>query len=176
MDIFQLRVFQRQALDQCRFLVLAAQGVNFGMQQHDTDLIFFNLQNMLNAGANISKIMWGQKGKKAAERQQLRASVNIADNSPLRDVNMRNNFEHMDERIDRWWSDSVWHNHIDKIVGPPNGIAGAEPTDMFRTFDPVTKEVVFWGERFDVQKLVSEVQRIIPLLEAEAAKPHWNEA
>jgi hypothetical protein len=87
---------------------------------------------------------------------------------------MRNNFEHMDERIDKWWADSARHNIADKTIGPPTAIAGLEPIESFRWFDPATKEVIFWGEAFNIQELVTEVERILPKLREEANKPHWD--
>ncbi|AEH89403.1 hypothetical protein [Mesorhizobium opportunistum] len=176
METFHLRVFQRQVLDQCKFLLTAANEINAGLASHNIDHVLYAVQNLLNAGANISKMLWGQKGKLANQRERLRQSIGIADDSPLRDVNMRNNFEHMDERIDRWWAESKSHNHADKIIGPKNSaIVGMEPTDMFRMFDPQTTDVIFWGEEFNIQALVTEAQRILPLLQAEAHKPHWDE-
>jgi hypothetical protein len=174
MDTFLLRVFQRQVLDQCNFLLLSAKEIDAGLAMGNPDHILYGIQNLLNAGANISKMLWGQKGKFANKRTRLRESINVADDSPLRNVNMRNNFEHMDERLDRWWADSKAHNHADMIIGPKNSFVGIEPTDMFRMFDPHTTDVIFWGEEFNIQALVNEAQRILPLLQAEADKPHWD--
>ncbi|WP_376742351.1 hypothetical protein [Ensifer canadensis] len=81
----------------------------------------------------------------------------------------------MDDRIDRWWAESVHHNYVDRIIGPRNIIGGAATTDMFRMFDPTTADVVFWGEEFNIQALIDEVRRIMPVLEVEAAKPHWEQ-
>ncbi|WP_376742352.1 hypothetical protein [Ensifer canadensis] len=79
MDVFHLRIFQRQVLDQCRFLLLAAAGVNEGLQGGDSDQTLFSIQNLLNAGANISKMLWGQRGKHEKARKRLRDSIGIAD-------------------------------------------------------------------------------------------------
>lgn len=174
MKTFHLRVFQKQLLDQCKFLLMAAEGVNAGLKNKDPREILFNIQNLLNAGANISKMLWGQKGKHAVSRKPLRDSIGVSDASPLREVTMRNHFEHMDERIDRWWAESAHHNFLDKMIAPKNSIHGPAPIDMFRMFDPTTCDVVFWGQDFNVQALVDEVQKIIPALEVEAAKPHWD--
>jgi len=89
---------------------------------------------------------------------------------------MRNNFEHIDERIDRWWAQSKRHNHADKIIGPRGLVCGFDEIDTFRWFDPTSKEVIFWGQRFNIQTLVTEAERILPKLEAEATKPHWDRA
>lgn len=175
MDTFHLRIFQRHVRDQCRFLVAAAHDLNAGLAAHDTDRVLCSIQNLLNAGANVSKMLWGSKGKKAQERKRLRDSIGVSDDSPLREVTMRNHFEHMDERIDRWWAESPTHNHADAIIGPRNTIAGLEPIETFRWFDPMTKEVIFWGEGFNVQALVSEAEGLLPKLQEEADKPHWDE-
>jgi len=177
MDTFHLRIFQHQVLDQCHFLLASANEVNQGLAQHDNNRVFYGIQNLLSAGANISKMLWGQGGKRSEQRKRLRDSIGISDNSPLREVTMRNHFEHMDERIDRWWSESQRHNHADKNIGPKDRtIVGLDTIDMFRLFDPQTTEIVFWGQEFNLQALVNEVQTILPLLQAEASKPHWDES
>src|SRR5260221_13812861 len=88
MDLMLLRVFQHQLDLQCKFLLLAAQEVDQGVQQKNVERIFYGLQNLLNAGANISKALWGQGGKLAEERKPLRDSIGIGDDSPLSQVTM----------------------------------------------------------------------------------------
>jgi hypothetical protein len=75
---------------------------------------------------------------------------------------MRNNFEHYDERLDRWWQNSTSHNHLDFMVGGPSIGGGMDQKDMFRVVDPATTDLVFWGEAFNLQSLVNEIQRILP--------------
>lgn len=173
METSQLRTFQRHLHDQCQYLLRSARDLNTGLASKDVDHIFYAIQNLLNAGANISKLLWGQKGKDLEARKRLRESIGICDSSPLRKVDMRNHFEHMYERIERWWSQSARHNQADKIIGPRNAIVGLKPIETFRWFDPVTKDVIFWGEGFNIQTLVAEVERILPKLREEADKPHW---
>jgi hypothetical protein len=175
MDIFLLRVFQSQVALQCQFLLAAANEVNVALKERNTERTFYALQNLLNAGANISKALWGAGGKFADQRKPLRDSIGIDDSSPLREVTMRNNFEHFDERLDRWWKESKHHNHMDLIIGPAaTTIVGHEETDKFRHFDPTTCNMVFWGQEFNLQTIVTEVQKILPKLQAEANKPNWE--
>jgi hypothetical protein len=172
MDTMLLRVFQRQVLLQCRFMLLAAQEANKGLQQRDSVVTFYALQNLLNAAANVSKALWGPKGKKAAERKLLRDSISVTDDLSLRDVGMRNHFEHLDERLDRWWEESRNHNHADMLVGSRGMISGFDTIDRFRQFDPSTMDMIFWGQDFNIQKLITEAQTLLLKLEAEANKPH----
>ena len=147
MELMLLRLFQKQVLLQCQFVIVAATNVNAGLNNRNSEHVWYSLQNMLNAGANISKTLWGQGGRLTEERRPLRDSIGVPDNSPLRQVTMRNNFEHLDERMDRWWRKSKHHNHVDKIIGPKaTTIVGADPRDIFRFFDPQTTELIFWGQ------------------------------
>jgi len=176
MDIMLLRTFQLQVARQCRYLLMSATEVNTALKEEGTpERVFYALQNLLNAGANISKALWGQSGKLAQTRKPLRDSIDVADDSPLQQVTMRNNFEHFDERLDRWWAESKNKNHCDMAIGQKdNFILGGDAIDMFRVFDPTTTNLTFWGQEFNLQTLVTEVQRILPKLEAEANKPHWG--
>jgi hypothetical protein len=61
-------------------------------------------------------------------------------------------------------------------IGPKDrSIVGLDTIDMFRLFDPQTTEIVFWGQEFNLQALVNEVQKILPSLREEARKPHWDQ-
>jgi hypothetical protein len=87
---------------------------------------------------------------------------------------MCNNFEHFDERLDRWWRESPNHNAIDLSLTPHTGVGGIDNINWFRIFDPQTTDMTFWGDDFNVQQLLNGVQRILPTLREEANKPHWN--
>ncbi|MBD1854386.1 MULTISPECIES: hypothetical protein [Leptolyngbya] len=172
MDLTLLRTFQRQVLNQCEFLLFAAEDVNVSLHAHNTTRVFYALQNLLNAAANISKALWGQGGRFAAQRQALRDSIGISDASPLRVVTMRNNFEHFDERLDKWWNESQRHNNVDFNIGHKYAFGHHDPIDFFRNFDPQNGELYFWSQEFNIPELITEVQRILPTLRAEVDKPH----
>lgn len=87
---------------------------------------------------------------------------------------MRNNFEHFDERLDRWHRESKQHNCMDLNLGAPNAIAGIDEIDRFRMFDPGTGELWFWGENFNLKTLVAELNRLRPIATKEASRPHWD--
>jgi hypothetical protein len=115
-DVALLRVFQRQVYLQLQALMVAVHDFNGAMTTGDTRHAWIAIQNILTAAANVSKALWGSKGKRAVERVPLRASLQIEDTSPLRDVVMRNHFEHYDERLDTWWDESNAHNHFDMVT------------------------------------------------------------
>lgn len=43
--------------------------------------------------------------------------------------------------------------------------------DMFRVFDHVTTDVVFWGQRFNLNALVTAAQQLRPRVRMELDKP-----
>jgi hypothetical protein len=174
MDLLLLRVFQRQVQLQCQALLVAGHDFNSAQTTGDMAHTWIAIQNILSAAANISKALWGQGGRLSAEREPLRVSLQVDDTSPLRDVVMRNHFEHYDERLDHWWKTSEAHNHLDMGVLAPGAIQGLADTDMFRVFDPTTAEIVFWGQRFNVGALVQEAARLLPIASAEGNQPHWE--
>ena len=94
MDSFLLEMFQRQVNLQCQFLLLAGRDLDRGLVEGDPLLVFYSIQNLLTAAANISKALWGTQPNKAAakrrmrEREPLRASLDVTDTSPLRRVQM----------------------------------------------------------------------------------------
>lgn len=171
MDPYLLVTFQRHLLHQLECVVRAANDVNAALKTKRSEVIFYPIQNLLTAAANAGKVLWGQKGKLATERKPLRDSVGVLDTSPLRDVDMRNNYEHFDERIDRWWKESPGHSTVDLMVGPIRSIhaPGLSQKDWFRVYDPQTSLIYFWGEEFDLQAIVTEAERLIPLLQQAVA-------
>lgn len=179
MELMLMRMFQRQVADQCKVTLHGASLLDFGLQKTDQDAIWIAAQVLLTGAANTSKALWGggrerERHKISAEREPLRRSLQVEDSSPLNDVRMRNNFEHYDERLDTWWKESPQRNHLDRFLGPPESVGGLNDIDRFRVYDPTTHDIVFWGERFNVQAIVTAVDELLPRAEAEANKPHWE--
>ena len=172
-----LRIFQRQVADQCRLVLASVPAINQAAATGDHDSLWISCQMFVVGAANVSKLLWGDgrsRGKVAPRRQSLRDSLNVTDSSPLRNVDMRHNFEHIDQRLDQWWSQSKSHNHLDRMIGPPSAVAGLADIDRFRVYDPTTVSIVFWGQTYALQPIASECDRIYPVAVREAQNPHWE--
>lgn len=176
MDLMLLRLFQRQTLEQCNYILIAAKQLNKQITNRTYDDVFWReLQNFVVSAANISKLLWGQRGRCAKEREALRDSIGVDDSSPLRPTIMRNHFEHIDERLDRWLAESDSQNIADRSIGPRTMYAGLKEIEIFRMYDPSTRTASFWGDTYNLIEIVAEVNRIHPLLLSETAKAHWHE-
>jgi len=165
-----LRIFQRQVAFQLNALLDAHAGLVAALGQQNMDEVWFAVEHLLSAAANASKALWGQGAATNAARKSLRESLGVSDASPLSERRMRNHFEHYDERLDEWWEKSPNHNIADRNLAPVGGIAGLDRLSMFRQLDPMTMEVIFWGETFNIPEIVAEASRLLPIAAKEAAK------
>jgi len=168
MELMLLRVYQRQVREQCSTILRSWEEIDrLGPQ------VWPAIQQLVGSAANVSKLLWGGGGKRAVEREPLRASIGVADSSPLHSTEMRNHFEHIDQRLDAWWANSPRHNHADQNIGPYGAISGIDEIDSFRLYDPDSGDLWFWGDSFNLKEIVAEVQRIYPIVQVESEKPHW---
>ncbi len=170
-----LRLHQSQIEHQCHAAVLALNIAQQGLDQNNQHVFWASIQGFLTAAANISKSLWGAGGKLSDQRANLRASLQVADDSPLASTDLRNHLEHFDERLDRWHANSERHNYADFVIGPKEStIAGMEEMDMFRQFDPSNGQIIFWGERHDLIPIRDAIEALLPIVTTEAARPHWE--
>jgi hypothetical protein len=161
-----LRAFLGQIQFQSNVVVTSANSAAVGVAERQSGVVFVALQGLLNGAAGISKICWGLGGKRAESRRPVREAIGIRDDSPLRDVDARNHFEHFDQRIeDVWWPNSQSHSMAELSVGPIGVIAAIAPVDRIRFFDPHTGEVYLFGENFNVDVIVQEVKRLQPSID-----------
>src|SRR2546428_10069630 len=86
------------------------------------------------------------------------------------------NFEHFDERLDRWERESLSHSYIDRNISAPDVFGtGFSSIDWFRHFDSQTATALFWGDTFDLHALVQGAADLLPIATAEAEELPWPE-
>jgi hypothetical protein len=170
MDAQLLRIFQGELRTQCTLVRVGATFVNYGMANHNSDVVWFALQGMLVSAANASKLLWGSRAELVLEaRRPLRDSVGVTDSSPLNDRRLRNDFEHFDERVERWFANDPDRMYVGRIIGGPEAIVieGEAPRQRFGMFDPARAEVTFWSNTSDLNSLGREATRILASLDAD---------
>ncbi|MDP2328469.1 MAG: hypothetical protein Q8M79_10360 [Dehalococcoidia bacterium] len=162
MDPFLVEVFAGQVRLQCQFIVMAAEALSHALRSGDTTQTFHAVQGLLSAAANVQKALWGQGGRRQADREVLRQHLGIEENSPFRQMGMRDNFDHFDERLEEWWRQSKSQNYVDLNVGNvAAALTGTEEIDVFRNLDPATMDLVFWGDTFNIAAIVAAAQQIL---------------
>ena len=158
MDAKLIKVFQYQISFQCECALKNASELDAALRAKNAIAAFYAIQSLLVAAANLSKALWD--GRNPADRAPLRARLNVLDTSPLHPRDMRNHYEHFDERLDEWYRSSKSHNYVDVSVSSKAAIHGVDEIDMFRTYDPQTGDLSFWGDKFNINQLVEEIRRL----------------
>jgi hypothetical protein len=167
MDPTLQRAFHNHIVYLCKGMLLAVEDMKTG----NPDRMWYGVQNFVVGAGNVSKTLWGvgkpdETAARYITRQPLREALEVTDASPLRQVVIRNDFEHMDERLDTWWRDEPNHN-IFIFIGPRGAISGnIGPKERMQWFDPATGDIIFWGNELNVVTVAREILRIKPLAEA----------
>jgi hypothetical protein len=81
-----------------------------------------------------------------------------------RDPDLRNDFEHFDTRLEKWFAESEHRNYVGRNIGPPSAIAGVDTAERFQQFDPDAGVVAFWEHSVSLKDLIVEAARIRQLI------------
>ena len=178
MDPKLVRVFQHQVRVQCEFIFLAYDYlVDHALKlEGSTVMTFFAIQSLIGSAACIRRAMWGQDASTNARRLPLRQSLATDDSSPINNPDIRNHFEHFDERIEKWWAVSKQDSFLDLNVLPAGTFTNPVVINEFRHYDPVSGDVTFWQHsKMNLPTLVEEAKRIHEIALAELTKPEIRE-
>ncbi|WP_345442470.1 hypothetical protein [Deinococcus caeni] len=160
-----------EIIAQAEFVGFAVEILNAELELERPNIrrVFFSLQAILNHSANISKIIWGAPGRtydksfKDARTSWIQSVLGVNETSILHSREMRNNLEHLDDRIDHWSVDpATMGNSVDFYLGRVGGIVvqGAPPQVFFRQYSPQDKTMRFFDQEINIQDLVIEVGRV----------------
>lgn len=88
---------------------------------------------------------------------------------------IRNNFEHFDERLEDWTTLSKRRNLIDSNIRDISSIEGFDIEgfdleDYLRNLNPYTWELTFRGEVYNLQPITQAVQALYSIAETESKK------
>jgi len=171
-----LGVFKLEVWRQCRFALMAAADIEATVAELDddskhvddggerimrlTERVFFALQSLLAAVANLSKLLWGSK-KQQPSRQPLREALEIGEDFSPSIRRMRDQFEHFDSELEEW-ARGANHNYVDMNLGEVSGMS----TSLLRNLDPDQLVATFRDEQLELKPIIAAVEAL-----AERAKP-----
>ena len=140
--------------------------------------IWFCLQNILVSVANLSKLLW-PTGRNPSEfsraiRSELRSSLRVTEDSPLKSRRFRNDFEHFDERLEEWANSSANNMFIDSVIASEvTDLLDPEifnPRSVFRHYDPRGQLLTFHGNAYHLQPVLTAVKRLSEDAEAKTSQ------
>lgn len=174
-----IKCLQVEVARQCQFAILAFQDLEQAIQSENRSMerVWFSVQALLIAAANVSKTLYsppkqnnkgfaeindnGSKKKELAEiKKALRENLGVAENSILISkeiTDIRNVFEHFDERLYRWATLSKRHNIVDSCIGDISSLKGMEPEDYLRNLDTRTWELTFQGKVYNLKTIIEAI-------------------
>ena len=160
MDAHVLKIFRGEVRQQCEHALMAHCDLRRALDERQTDRVWYSIHAFLAAAANLSKLLWPSENNKHAQERgtDLRDNLGVHENSPLEARDFRNNFEHFDDRLDKWARSTVQGNFVDSSIGV--WVSGIDPKDHLRNFDPPTLTLTFRGEEHPLEPVIEAIQQL----------------
>ncbi|MGA2532107.1 MAG: hypothetical protein ABSG19_03625 [Candidatus Aminicenantales bacterium] len=139
---------------------------NYGLDRE-----YYYLQSLLIALGNISKILWPIKKKNENRGIELRSALNVKDDSPLKNRDLRNLFEHFDEKVDEWFGAAERQGFSDRNVGSMEGVIIPSEKGRLRVFDPETWTLTCLGEEYKLGPVIQAAYELYEAIQNRVGQP-----
>ena len=143
---------------QSKFALIAFNNIARGVTEHSTDIVFMCIHSFLAHCANISKMLKPDGKAKKKHLATIGGIMNISENSPIHQRNIRGHLEHYDERL-KGWIEALPDG---AIIGTYN-IGSRKmlgPLFFVKHYDPTDRHFTFVNKDYDLQVLADEANRI----------------
>lgn len=156
-------MYVREVATQCKFAQMAMADLRNTLNRKPVNVtrIFYSIHAFLIFVANLSKLLFPSK-KDEDRGAELRHTLNVPLNSPIRAREFRNHYEHYDTRLDRWArSRPTLMIDMNVAPGPISSVTGVPHRSFMRNFDSLNYELSFHGETYDLLNTEVAVIRIL---------------
>ena len=164
--------FIQDLAEQCMFVRMAKIDLKKCLTSNNSglDRPYYFLQTLVIALGNISKILWPRK---RYERRgvELRTFLEIKDDSALKSRDLRNLFEHFDEKADDWFGAEDRQRFSDRNVGSMEGAIIPSEQDRLRTFDPEAWTLTCLGKKFELGPAIQEAYKLYEAIQEKTGQP-----
>jgi hypothetical protein len=147
----ELTLYLSEIEEQCRFATIAWKEI----ETNNPDTQWYSIQALLVAVANVSRLLWPDESGNAERARELRKRLSIGDDHPFKSGDMRNAFEHSDQRLDAWVASAERGFHVGAMYIEP-GSGALDDSRFGRNFDRDTGVVTFNRQRYDIGLAASE--------------------
>lgn len=162
MDKILLKVLISEIENQCEMVKIAVEGINRFHNEEGVSgkYLWFNVQGLLIATANISKILWNYQRLESPEVVYLKEILKVDDSSKVKSRFFRNLFEHYDEHLIKWSSESNNKMISTLNIMPKSTNIGISAKDTFKTYYSDVNSIIFQGKEYELKPIIREVARI----------------
>ncbi|PGR01356.1 hypothetical protein [Priestia megaterium] len=166
-----LKVFLIEIHNQCDYVIYASEGMQKAIDNCEPKTFWFYAQSLLVATANISKLIWGNKATKH-QRKKLKTKLKEHEFTVLKSRDIRNAFEHFDERLYKWVEER--NSFIDSNIASSSMFYGGDPKEHLRFFDTDDISIKFNGDSFELHKIIKAVYKLRGLIESYIIEENSN--
>jgi hypothetical protein len=157
LDVAILIFLHREVEWQARIALMAYADMQAALRENDAHRFWYGTQAFLTAAANVSKILDPNSKHAPDERAKLRSTLRISDGSPLLSRELRNHFEHYDERLIRFAQEGG--GDIDAHIGHPDEY-GEYGRQLLRCFDPEAQQFWIRGTAFPLEPWIEALRDV----------------
>ena len=169
-----LRQFQIEVERQCQFAMIALQDMEEASANSDGKLFWYSVQGLLVAIGRISRLLWPPDPLFPKRGPELRESLGVGEDSPLRALEFVEHFEHFDKRLETWYVTSEHRRFFDSYTEPLDVLAETAPGDRFRGFQTEKNAVLFHGQTYELGPVSRVVEELQARAEEEMQKPRFD--
>jgi hypothetical protein len=170
-----IRQFQVEVERQCQFAMIALQDMEEASANSDGKLFWYAVQNLLVAVGRISRLLWPPDPLFPKRGEELRESLGVGEESPLKALTFVEHFEHFDKRLETWYVTSEQRRFFDSYTEPLDVLAETAPVDRFRGYQTEKNAILFQGEAYELGPVSSAVEELQQSAEAEMQKPRFDQ-
>ncbi len=166
LDEILVGIFVQELNSQMKLADIAASNINHFLSSRmgDNEVFWYHMENLLKALVAMANILWTSNNRNPYKQRSrlLRDRFNLSDEKlPDNLRQTRNWFEHFDEKIDDWWSESRTHSFADRNIMPLTMIQGLDISDYARFFDPTTSELSVFGRSVNTAEMFDYLKSIM---------------
>lgn len=169
-----LRQFQREVERQCNFAMIALQDMEEASANSDGKLFWYSVQGLLVSVERVSLILWPTDPHYPERGAELRQSLDVGNDSPLKDRVFLDRFARFDEQIEEWYAASEHRRFFDSYTEPLDVLAETTPGDRLRGYDMEKNALLLHQEVYYLDPVSHAIEEIQQRAEAETQKPRFD--
>jgi hypothetical protein len=169
-----IRHFQIEVERQCQFAMIALQDMEEASANSDGTLFWYSVQNLMVSVGRISRLLWPPDSLFPKRGAELRESLGVGEDSPLRALEFVEHFEHFDQRLETWYANSEHRRFFDSYTEPLDVLAETAPGDRFRGYETEKNAILFHGQTYELGPVSRAVEELQARAEQEMQKPRFD--
>lgn len=129
------------------------------LERLDKSALLNELQNVILQAAALSRYFWPARSGHETRAKQLRDALDVTEANPLKNRDLRNEIEHLDEKLDAYFADGIAGYIFPEFVGPLPESDGV-PAHILRAYYLDVGLFEMLGKRYELQPLADEIVRV----------------